>query len=243
MSCLVTCSLYPGQKTMDLLSTRRSSSGRFPFSRWRRSSIAFVGWRMDLAVLGRTHGTVPQTTSGRSTNGMYDLSGRRYLCPTRKFFSRVLCWMSIVWNAIFTSVVPFFLAQGWWHSVINLDDVNIAITHNYLSPSNLGNALKFFVEKQDHISGCRDRQESIKPEHIYSVLVEKLQENEPRHLEKALAQKEWTCRAWTNMPVGDRNRNNDGGVVSEDDDSKVKAQNSSIMEKTERVKSFSFSFL
>ena len=125
--------------------------------------------------------------------------------------------------------------------MINLDDVNIAITHNYLSPSNLGNALKFFVEKQDHISGCRDRQESIKPEHIYDVLVEKLREKESNHLENALAQKEWTCRAWSDKPAIDPNRN-DGGVVS-DDDSKEKTESKSIMEQTERVESFSFSFL
>ncbi|KAL3904129.1 MAG: hypothetical protein SGARI_005062 [Bacillariaceae sp.] len=131
---------------------------------------------------------------------------------------------------------------GWWHSVINLDDINIAITHNYLSPSNLGNALKFFVEKQDHISGCRDRDESIKPEHIHDVLVEKLKEKESIHLEKALAQKEWTCRAWTDKPVDDKKRT-DGKVVSEDDGSNAKAESKSIMEKTERVESFSFSFL
>jgi hypothetical protein len=64
-----------------------------------------------------------------------------------------------------------FVPHGWWHSVINLDDMNIVITHNYVSPSNLGNGVKFFTEKHDQISGCRDCAKSIKPEHTHDELV------------------------------------------------------------------------
>jgi hypothetical protein len=142
--------------------------------------------------------------------------------------------------------------------VINLDEVNIAITHNYLSPSNLGNALKFFVEKQDQISGCRDRAESIKPELLYDALVKVLMDKEPHHLEKALAQQEWTCRAWSRPYVEESMSGSNAHTKSENRPISGKRQGKdfpsmhaytettgkkSIMEKTERVDSFSFSFL
>jgi hypothetical protein len=41
-----------------------------------------------------------------------------------------------------------FIPHGWWHMVINLDEVNIAITHNYVGKSNLDNVLKFLSEKR-----------------------------------------------------------------------------------------------
>lgn len=129
--------------------------------------------------------------------------------------------------------------------VINLDDINIAITHNYVSPSNLGNVLKFFVEKQDQVSGCRDRKESIKPEHLYDELVPILKEKEPAHLEKALAQSGWTCRTWkdttTTAPpptsptsVACKKRHLQDGSESE---------RKNVMAKTDKVEAFAFSFL
>ena len=66
--------------------------------------------------------------------------------------------------------------------VMNLDDRNIAITHDYV-----------FSEKQDQISGCRDRKETVKPEQLYDEFTKVLQEREPRNLEKALSQTDWTC--------------------------------------------------
>ncbi len=131
-----------------------------------------------------------------------------------------------------------FVPHGWWHMVINLDDTNCAITHNYVSPSNLGNVLKFFVDKKDQISGCRDRTNSIKPEHLHNALVEALSKVEPKFLQRAQEQKGWTCKAWKDENIDKMNL-----PTPSDQPQLTKEQSTSIMAKTEKASSFSFSFL
>jgi Cupin-like domain len=94
-----------------------------------------------------------------------------------------------------------FVPHGWWHLVVNLDDFNLAITHNYVSCSNLSNVLKFLDQKRNQVSGCRDREDSIKPELLYEAFCEALEREHPDWLEEALAEPEWTCRAWNKKEV------------------------------------------
>eukprot|EP00521_Asterionellopsis_glacialis_P011047 CAMPEP_0195307514 /NCGR_PEP_ID=MMETSP0707-20130614/37753_1 /TAXON_ID=33640 /ORGANISM="Asterionellopsis glacialis, Strain CCMP134" /LENGTH=413 /DNA_ID=CAMNT_0040371765 /DNA_START=102 /DNA_END=1344 /DNA_ORIENTATION=- len=93
-----------------------------------------------------------------------------------------------------------FVPHGWWHCVINLDPgMNIAVTHNYVSQSNLPTVLRFLQYKEDQISGCRDRVESIKPEHLHREFTKELQKVHPQWLRDAQqkANQGWTCKAWT----------------------------------------------
>ena len=80
-----------------------------------------------------------------------------------------------------------FVPHGYWHMVVNIDDC-IALTHNYVSTSNLGDCLRFLRDKPDQISGVRDRpHQAIQPERIYEVFLDKLRECvDPVVLERAL---------------------------------------------------------
>lgn len=68
-----------------------------------------------------------------------------------------------------------FVPHGYWHMVVNLDAC-VALTHNYVSTSNLSDCLHFLREKKEQISGVRDRlgHGAVPPERLYDCFVEKL---------------------------------------------------------------------
>ena len=80
-------------------------------------------------------------------------------------------------EAILNPGEVMFVPHGYWHMVVNLEPC-IALTHNYVSTSNLSDCLHFLREKRDQISGLRDRQDAgaISPESLYECFIEKLRE-------------------------------------------------------------------
>ena len=161
-----------------------------------------------------------------------------------------------------------FVPHGWWHMVVNLEDnddkddddgqpstgnmdgstkMNIAITHNYVSASNLSNVLKFLDHYRDQVSGCRDRPESIKPETLYEEFVAALEQTHPQLLAQALAERDWTCPAWkkTTTPTsGDEQENAKSTVSKNETQGTVSAAPLSVMDKAKSDGTlFSFSFV
>ena len=147
-----------------------------------------------------------------------------------------------------------FVPHGWWHMVINLDDVNIAVTHNYVSQSNLATVLRFLQKKVDQISGCRDRKESIKPEMLYSEFCKVLRERHPVWLQKAQekANTAWPCLAWTDDAQDDQPKQKQKSFINGKRRRKDEESSNSIMAKAKKHEAFesptassgfSFSFL
>jgi len=134
-----------------------------------------------------------------------------------------------------------FVPHGWWHMVVNLDEINIAITHNYVSGSNLPSVLKFLDEKRGQISGCRDRAESIKPETLYEEFVKALERSHPDLVNQALDDPKWACRAWSHR--GTATYENEIGEENGRHDRKKTCARPGIMSRAACDGDFGFSFL
>jgi hypothetical protein len=86
--------------------------------------------------------------------------------------------------------------------------MNIAITQNYVSCTNLPDVLRFLQHKPQQISGCRDRPEAIKPDQLLEAFVSSLRKHRPSLLTTAqeLANQGWHCNAWEDdKPQGQLN--------------------------------------
>ena len=98
----------------------------------------------------------------------YHLEARNDINPTNRPLETILHPGEVI-----------FVPHSWWHCVINLDD-SIALTHNYVSTSNLSDCLHFLREKTDQISGVRDRNtidNTVQPDEMYPLFIQELKSN------------------------------------------------------------------
>jgi hypothetical protein len=124
-----------------------------------------------------------------------------------------------------------FVPHGWWHLVVNFDGLNVAVTHNYASESNLPSVLKFLSEKRHQVSGCRDRPDSIKPDQLYELFVDALRERHPEMTERLLRDPRWACKAWTS-DVG--NGHGDGSCCPESKGSRRRRAHNAALQRASR---------
>jgi len=85
-----------------------------------------------------------------------------------------------------------FVPHGYWHMVVNLDHC-IALTHNYVSTSNLANCLRFLRDTPDQISGVRDREEAVDADDMHRLFLAKLQASgavDPKQLQSIVEKSE-----------------------------------------------------
>lgn len=98
-----------------------------------------------------------------------------------------------------------FVPHGYWHMVINLEE-SIALTHNYVSTSNLADCLRFLREKTDQISGIRDRKDAIQAEDVYEQFLIKLADVLPKDQLQRAVERSYQSEQPLTKPVHQRKK-------------------------------------
>jgi hypothetical protein len=78
-----------------------------------------------------------------------------------------------------------FVPRGWWHCVLNLDPVNVAVTHNFCSTAGLPAVLTFLRNKPGCVSGVPQG----RAEGLYARFRAALEREEPALLAEAEGQR------------------------------------------------------
>ena len=96
----------------------------------------------------------------------------------------------------------------------------------------MGDVLRFLDSRVGQISGCRDRQEAIKPEDLGAELRKVLGDKRPELLQMGdeAKAKGWSCKAWTDDING-------AGDICDGAAKKRKKESSSILDKAKGAES------
>lgn len=78
-----------------------------------------------------------------------------------------------------------FIFTGWWHLVVNLSP-SLALTQNFIPPTQLAAAIKFLRDQPGSVSGF----DMKKVKDPYGLFLQRMQKQYPRELQDALGKLE-----------------------------------------------------
>lgn len=100
--------------------------------------------------------------------------------------------LQMVYEGVVEAGDIVYVPRGWWHLVLNLEDVNVAVTQNFCSPLGLPHVLRFLREKPYAVSGVPQDQAAS----LHSRFLGALREHRPDLVPREEAKSGTAVRRW-----------------------------------------------